>query len=40
MEAMKMENEIESPLSGTVGEILASVGESILENAVIMKVGG
>ncbi len=40
MEAMKMENEIESPVSGKVGEILASEGESILENAVIMKVGG
>ena len=40
MEAMKMENEIESPISGKVGEILASEGESILENAVIMKVGG
>ncbi len=40
MEAMKMENEIESPLSGTVGEIHVSEGESILENAVIMKIGG
>ena len=40
MEAMKMENEIESPSSGTVTEILVSEGETILENAVIMKVGG
>ena len=40
MEAMKMENEIESPLSGTVGGILASEGDNILENAVIMKIGG
>ena len=40
MEAMKMENEIESPIAGTVSEILASEGESILENAVIMKIGG
>ncbi|MCD4701825.1 MAG: biotin/lipoyl-binding protein, partial [Candidatus Aegiribacteria sp.] len=40
MEAMKMENEIESPVSGTVREILVSEGENILENAVIMKIGG
>ncbi len=40
MEAMKMENEIESPVSGTVGEILVSEGENVLENAVIMKIGG
>ncbi len=40
MEAMKMENEIESPVSGTVAEILVSEGENILENAVIMKIGG
>ncbi len=39
MEAMKMENEIESPVSGTVGEILVSEGENVLENAVIMKIG-
>ncbi|MCD4776463.1 MAG: DUF2118 domain-containing protein [Candidatus Aegiribacteria sp.] len=40
MEAMKMENEIESPTSGTVAEIFVSEGENILENAIIMKVGG
>ena len=40
MEAMKMENEIESPVSGKVAEILVSEGENILENAVIMKIGG
>ena len=40
MEAMKMENEIESPASGTVTEILVSEGENVLENAVIMKIGG
>lgn len=40
MEAMKMENEIESPSSGTVAEIIVSEGENILENAVIMKIGG
>ncbi|MCK4807308.1 MAG: acetyl-CoA carboxylase biotin carboxyl carrier protein subunit [Candidatus Aegiribacteria sp.] len=40
LEAMKMENEIESPLSGKVNEIFVSEGENILENAVIMKIGG
>ena len=40
MEAMKMENEIESPMSGTVDGIIAAEGDSILENAVIMKIGG
>ncbi len=39
VEAMKMENEIESPVSGKVGEIPVSEGENILENAVIMKIG-
>jgi pyruvate carboxylase subunit B len=40
MEAMKMENEIESPISGKVQEINVSEGENVLENAVIMKIGG
>ncbi len=40
MEAMKMENEIESPISGKVKEINVSEGENVLENAVIMKIGG
>lgn len=39
MEAMKMENEIESPVSGRVEEIMVSEGENVLENAVIMRIG-
>lgn len=39
MEAMKMENEIESPITGTVQEIVVSEGETILENIIIMKIG-
>ncbi len=39
MEAMKMENEIESPITGTVQEIVVSEGDTILENAIIMKIG-
>lgn len=39
MEAMKMENEIESPITGTVQEIVVSDGDNILENAIIMKIG-
>ncbi|MBD3278047.1 MAG: acetyl-CoA carboxylase biotin carboxyl carrier protein subunit [Candidatus Aegiribacteria sp.] len=40
MEAMKMENEIEAPISGTVQEVAVSEGENVLENALIMKTGG
>ncbi|MCK4505307.1 MAG: acetyl-CoA carboxylase biotin carboxyl carrier protein subunit [Candidatus Aegiribacteria sp.] len=39
MEAMKMENEIESPITGTVHEIATSEGDTILENAIIMNIG-
>jgi len=40
MEAMKMENEIEAPVSGLVSKIAVSPGENVLENALIMKIGG
>ena len=40
MEAMKMENEIEAPISGTVSEIKVKEGENVLENALIMRIGG
>lgn len=39
MEAMKMENEIESPLSGPVNTIAVSEGDTVLENALIMSIG-
>jgi len=39
MEAMKMENEIESPFSGTVSSIPVKQGETVLENALLMKIG-
>ncbi|MFO8182952.1 MAG: biotin/lipoyl-containing protein [Candidatus Aegiribacteria sp.] len=40
MEAMKMENELEAPRSGKVERVMVSEGENVLENAVIMKIGG
>jgi biotin carboxyl carrier protein len=40
MEAMKMENEIEAPVSGPVSKIAVTAGENVLENALIMKIGG
>jgi glutaconyl-CoA/methylmalonyl-CoA decarboxylase subunit gamma len=40
MEAMKMENEVESPVSGRVSSIPVKPGETILENALIMKIEG
>jgi len=40
MEAMKMENEIEAPVSGSVSEIMVKEGDNILENALIMRIGG
>lgn len=39
MEAMKMENEIESPFRGTVASIPVKQGETVLENALLMKIG-
>jgi len=40
MEAMKMENEIESPHSGTVSKVAVHEGDTVLENAIIMSIGG
>lgn len=39
MEAMKMENEIEAPVAGKVSKIAVKEGDTILENALIMKIG-
>jgi biotin carboxyl carrier protein len=39
MEAMKMENEIESHLAGPVTKIAVSEGDTVLENALIMSIG-
>ncbi len=39
MEAMKMENEIEAPVSGKISKIAVKEGDTILENALIMKIG-
>ncbi len=38
LEAMKMENEIEATISGTVTAISASKGDSVLEGATIMTI--
>ncbi len=40
MEAMKMENEMEAPVSGTIAAISVTVGENVLENALIMRIEG
>ncbi len=40
MEAMKMENEIESPHSGIVSKVVVHEGDIVLENAIIMSIGG
>ncbi|MCK5786484.1 MAG: acetyl-CoA carboxylase biotin carboxyl carrier protein subunit [Candidatus Sabulitectum sp.] len=39
MEAMKMENEIEAPVSGKISQIAVKEGDTILENALIMSIG-
>ncbi|MCD8208323.1 MAG: biotin/lipoyl-binding protein [Bacteroidales bacterium] len=39
LEAMKMENSIESPADGTVTEILANVGDALAAEAPIMTIG-
>ncbi|MEA3265497.1 MAG: biotin/lipoyl-containing protein [Candidatus Fermentibacteria bacterium] len=39
MEAMKMENEIEAPVSGKISAIAVKEGDTILENALIMSIG-
>ena len=38
LEAMKMENEIQSELDGTVTEILVHRGDSVLEGAALVKI--
>ena len=39
LEAMKMENEIESTASGTVTAVNAGKGDSVLEGAAIITIG-
>ncbi|MDE5652585.1 MAG: biotin/lipoyl-binding protein, partial [Muribaculaceae bacterium] len=39
LEAMKMENDIHCPVSGTVKKILVGVGDAILEGTDIMIIG-
>lgn len=39
LEAMKMENEIEASVSGTVTAVSAAKGDSVLEGAAIMTIG-
>lgn len=39
LEAMKMENEIEATASGTVTAVCAAKGDSLLEGAVIVRIG-
>ena len=39
LEAMKMENEIESTASGTVTAVNAGKGDSVLEDAAIITIG-
>lgn len=38
MEAMKMENDIQSPLAGKVAGIFVKEGESVLEGAPLVKI--
>ena len=38
LEAMKMENEIRSPSSGTVTEINFTEGSSVEKDAIILKI--
>lgn len=39
IEAMKMENEIQTPTAGTVTAVLVNKGDSVLEGAPIVKIG-
>ncbi len=39
LEAMKMENEIEAPVGGTVTAVNAAKGDSVLEGAAIVTIG-
>jgi len=38
MEAMKMENEIHSPVDGEVEDILVNVGESVNPDEVLIRI--
>lgn len=39
IEAMKMENEIQTPAAGTVTAVLVNKGDSVLEGAPVVKIG-
>ena len=39
LEAMKMQNNIESEFSGTVTSITVKQGETVMEGAVLMTIG-
>lgn len=40
MEAMKMENEIEAPVGGIITKLAVREGQNVLENDLILKIGG
>jgi biotin carboxyl carrier protein len=39
LEAMKMENEIQAPVDGTVSELFVKVGETVESGAVLVHIG-
>lgn len=38
LEAMKMENEVRSPLSGTVSDVLVAAGKAVQKGEVLMRI--
>jgi biotin carboxyl carrier protein len=40
LEAMKMENEVRSPLDGTVAEVLVAPGKAVQKGEVLMRIKG
>ncbi|HBX64693.1 MAG TPA: acetyl-CoA carboxylase biotin carboxyl carrier protein subunit, partial [Balneolaceae bacterium] len=38
LEAMKMENELKAPISGTIASISAEVGQSLEKNSPILEI--
>ena len=38
LEAMKMENEIDSPISGTIGNIYIKASDKVKKGELIMKI--
>lgn len=40
MEAMKMENEIQTPISGIVKKVFVSEGQNVLESDPLFEIGG